>query len=372
MTPSPRVTDHQTNRGTSLGIWTTGSVRVVKVHGQKDGNRPSLWQCDLHSGSMASGSTAASLTEFDRERALSMRGFTFEEYPGSPTPFSSISLARTNKYMVDPTDLIDEHVGYYLNNNPEVYERHKIARKSPGSYEFDGREVEIVWEYPAETGGKGYLVVVDGPLRQPFSDYMENTDKNAVYQDQDLSKPCVHQIPRERRLSFDDDGDEKAYSRLESMKVAKEQALVREKAAGFVKDGKGVPEDIMMKYKKSLQIKLGLARKQPALKLERSVGVPRATSAVYQHGDSCRDRCPKDGVSPTVVCASSSVLSPLGTPCPGASTSAPLPQMSVHANQPQQVVPPHSIQMPHVVRQLPELHGVRPRVAYTVVRKVPP
>merc|ERR1719436_1622178 len=46
------------------------------------------------------------------------------------------------------------------------------------------------------------------------------------------------------------------YSRLEAMKVAKEQALVREKAANYVKDGREVPQDLMMKYKKTIQQKL--------------------------------------------------------------------------------------------------------------------
>mmetsp|Transcript_55115 Transcript_55115/g.152742 ORF Transcript_55115/g.152742 Transcript_55115/m.152742 type:complete len:454 (-) Transcript_55115:156-1517(-) len=40
------------------------------------------------------------------------------------------------------------------------------------------------------------------------------------------------------------------------MKVAKEQALVRERAADYVKDGREVPGDLMLKYRKTIQQKL--------------------------------------------------------------------------------------------------------------------
>lgn len=162
-------------------------------------------------------------------------------------------------YVVDREDLLDQHVGYYLRRHPEVRTRHSLSRKGPGVYELDGREVTIEWQYASEPGGQGFLVVVDGPLRQPFSDYMEETEANAEYEGQDIGTSSLHLIPKERRISFND--QHKVYSRLEAMKVAKEQALVREKAAGYVKDGREVPQDIMVKYKKTIQQKLGLPRR---------------------------------------------------------------------------------------------------------------
>ncbi|OLQ00931.1 hypothetical protein AK812_SmicGene16356 [Symbiodinium microadriaticum] len=128
----------------------------------------------------------------------------------------------------------------------------KAVNPKPQRYDMDGREVQIEWQYATEPGGKGFLVVVDGPLRQPFSDYMKNTEENATYDGQDLNTSNLHMIARDRRISFND--THKVYNRLEAMKVAKEQALVREKAAGYVKDGRDVPADeLMTKYKKCLE-----------------------------------------------------------------------------------------------------------------------
>lgn len=167
--------------------------------------------------------------------------------------------ARSGEYSVDMEDLLDQHVAYYLRRHPEARRRHAVSRKRPGVYDLDGREVTIEWQYATEPGQQGFLVVVDGPLRQPFADYMEETEANAEYEGQDIGTSSLHMIPRERRISFND--QHKVYSRLEAMKVAKEQALVREKAAGFVKEGKEVPVDIMTKYKKAIQQKLGLPRR---------------------------------------------------------------------------------------------------------------
>eukprot|EP00913_Durusdinium_trenchii_P007031 g6614.t1 len=151
-------------------------------------------------------------------------------------------------------DLIDQHVAYFLRKNPEVKSRHKIQRIRPNTYLLDSREVQIEWQYATEPGGQGFLVVVDGPLRQPFSDYMMDTEElggeNATYDGQDIVQSNLHLIARDRRISFND--THKVYNRLEAMKVAKEQALVREKAAGYVKDGREVPQDLMARYKKTL------------------------------------------------------------------------------------------------------------------------
>jgi len=178
----------------------------------------------------------------------------------------NVGSPRSTPYLVDQDDILDQHVGWYLRRNPEVRTRHSIARKSPGLYELDGREVRLEWQHSPKPGGQGYLVVVDWPLRQPFSDYMEESEHNAQYDGQDVGRSSLHQIPKEQRLSFND--THKVYSRLEAMKVAKEQALYREKAANYVKEGHDVPNELLNKYKKSLQVKLGVNR-QPQRKMER-------------------------------------------------------------------------------------------------------
>lgn len=161
------------------------------------------------------------------------------------------------KYPVDKEDLIDQHVAYYLRHHPEVHSRHSLQRKRPGVYELDGREVAIEWQYSHEPGGQGHLAVIDGPLRQPFSDYMENTEMNAEYDTNTIEKrSALHMIPREKRMSFNDAN--KVYTRLEAMKVAKEQAVIREEHSGYVNDGKYFyPDDLMAKYNKTIRQKLG-------------------------------------------------------------------------------------------------------------------
>ena len=58
-------------------------------------------------------------------------------------------------------------------------------------------------------------------------------------------------------MTFDD--KHKQYSRLEAMKVAKEQACIREQAADYTLDGKQVPEDLVHKYNQALRTKVRLA-----------------------------------------------------------------------------------------------------------------
>jgi len=172
---------------------------------------------------------------------------------------SSTALAGGGQYEADKEDLLDQHVGYYLRHHPEVHARHTVRRKRPGAYELDGREVQVEWQYATEPNGQGFLVVVDGPLRQPFGDYMEMGDANAEYDPHGRGRSSLHQIPRDQRMSFHD--QHKVYTRLEAMKVAKEQAFTREKHADYIVDGREVPDDLMHKYKKTIQQKLGQPRR---------------------------------------------------------------------------------------------------------------
>lgn len=59
-------------------------------------------------------------------------------------------------------------------------------------------------------------------------------------------------------MTFDD--VHKNYTRLEAMKVAKEQASIREKAADYTREGRQVPEDLVKKYNKTLRQKLRSGR----------------------------------------------------------------------------------------------------------------
>lgn len=148
----------------------------------------------------------------------------------------------------EPKDEIDQHVAHFLKYHPQVLQEHRFFRKYPGVYEFDGRELSL------ELSERG-LVVWDGPLRQPLADYMECSERNAEYDVQGIGVDTnLHSIPREKRMSFND--THKVYSRLEAMKVAKEQAQMRERAAEYIKDGREIPKDMWQLYRSNIGRKL--------------------------------------------------------------------------------------------------------------------
>jgi len=158
-------------------------------------------------------------------------------------------------------DLLDQHVAYFMKQHPEVHSKHTLVRTRPGVYNFDGREISVEWQYSDEADQPGYLIAVDGPLRQPFADYMEDNENGVTYDDKRLGKSALSQVPKGKRLSFGDSN--KAYSRLEAMKVAKEQALIREKACEYACAGMAVPQhELMAKYNKTISQKLG-GRQRP-------------------------------------------------------------------------------------------------------------
>jgi len=175
-------------------------------------------------------------------------------------------------------DLLDQHVAYYLKHHPEVHARHTLSRLRPGVYNFDGREISVEWHYSDEPDQPGFLIAIDGPLRQPFADYMQDNENGVEWDDKRLGKSSLSQIPKGKRLSFGDGN--KVYSRLEAMKVAKEQALVREKAADFVKDGAMVPQhELMAKYKKTISQKLGERRQRQSEAEQPVTGPPPPAEA---------------------------------------------------------------------------------------------
>lgn len=147
------------------------------------------------------------------------------------------------------TDTVDQHVQHFLRTHPEVSRKHTVIRRRPRVYEVDGHEVWIEWQH-IHSGG--FLMVLDGPLRQPFVDYMTMTEANAVYDTRSVAKTStLHYLPKDKRMTFDDKHER--YSRLEAMKVAKEQARLREKAASLSNEGKG---RLMEKYNRTLKQRL--------------------------------------------------------------------------------------------------------------------
>jgi len=156
--------------------------------------------------------------------------------------------------VVAKEDSMNQHLQSFLSVNPHVQRRHNFFRRPEGTFQLDGERVQLEWQAPQD-GNPGELMVVegsDGSMRTSLLDYIQHVEALAT-----TSNPLSREkapFPRDKLISFND-GHE-AYSRLDAMKVAKEQALVREKVAGYLQAGKALPDDLMDKYRKSLRKKL--------------------------------------------------------------------------------------------------------------------
>lgn len=152
--------------------------------------------------------------------------------------------------MSEQGDLIHKQVLLELKEKPEYLAQ--LKRVGEGEYQIDARVVKVGF------CRQGFLVVHDGPLRQPLVDYVGKKESTAIYHHDGLKTSSLNAVPKATRISFGDEGER--YTRLDAMKVAKEQALVREKAATCMAEGQMVPADLREKYEKTMDIKLGKRR----------------------------------------------------------------------------------------------------------------
>ncbi|CAJ1405117.1 unnamed protein product [Effrenium voratum] len=157
-------------------------------------------------------------------------------------------------------DLIHQHVLYIMRKNPDVARSRKVQQVTEGVYLVDGHEVNIEWKHATEPGQRGCPMVVDGPMHQPLIDYLRYSEENKQYDlETVVCTTALHQVPKDKRMTFDD--KHKQYSRLDAMKVAKEQACIREQAADYTLDGKQVPNELVRRYNKALRSKVRGSRK---------------------------------------------------------------------------------------------------------------
>jgi len=93
---------------------------------------------------------------------------------------SSVYRQRENNFFIsDPEDIVDVQIAEYFTARPEMYLKTLLTRIRPGVYsmfEGAGREILVEWVGPSKK--QGQLVVSDGPVRQPFADFMENKSPN--------------------------------------------------------------------------------------------------------------------------------------------------------------------------------------------------
>lgn len=186
--------------------------------------------------------------------------------PVAPSPSFAAGppLKLEGPYRAKPEDPIDVEVAEYFRENPQVFYKNRgFTRISAGSYYLHGREITVERQSPDTVGQlmgqKSQLVVRDGPLTQPLADYLANEDSSAEYNGSVFkAKNNLQTIPQDCRMTFHDTGA--GYSRLEAMKVAKEQAVAREKAAAMLNKGQLSSGELKTQYEKKIDIKLGKNR----------------------------------------------------------------------------------------------------------------
>jgi hypothetical protein len=104
-----------------------------------------------------------------------------QPYQSSMAPMHQVPRTDTEVYeeeMSERDKVLDQHVVYYLKNHPEFYDLHNLVRVRESVYKIDGREISVDWHHPDSDHEAGYLLVIDGNIRQPFADYVQGTGLN--------------------------------------------------------------------------------------------------------------------------------------------------------------------------------------------------
>eukprot|EP00439_Symbiodinium_sp_Y106_P046281 s310_g5.t3 len=147
-------------------------------------------------------------------------------------------------YIVDLADPVDQLLGNALRMlDTAAASKLTLRRLSPGRYEIDGRRVTLRWEQ----GGTGLVVIEDEVLdargsAMPLVAYLKSAGNVAAsLSGQRADMPKIARVPKAQRLTFDDDApaeqnlasqiEKLGSERCESMRLAVEQARLREEAA---------------------------------------------------------------------------------------------------------------------------------------------
>jgi len=155
----------------------------------------------------------------------------------TPVPASS--------YIVDIADHVDQLLGNALRSlDAAAASKLTLRRFAPGRYEIDGRKVTLRW---SQTPGMGLCVLEDEVLdskgsEMPLDAYLSQAGNVAAsLSGQRADMPKISRVPKERRLTFADAKEDPknlasqleqmGNERCESMRLAVEQARLREEAA---------------------------------------------------------------------------------------------------------------------------------------------
>jgi len=160
-------------------------------------------------------------------------------------------------YTVDMADQVDQMLGTALRMLDVGAQRKLMVRRlAIGRYEIDGRKVTLRWStHP----GVGLVAIEDevhdpqGP-EMPLQAYLSQAGNVAAsLSGQRADMPKISRVPKERRLTFGDDSGVKGHKNLkediekigndrcDSMRLAVEQARLREEAAEVYESGLRFP-----------------------------------------------------------------------------------------------------------------------------------
>jgi hypothetical protein len=127
---------------------------------------------------------------------------------------------------------IDDHIQQLRRDYPALVQ-HSVVCTKKGVYQIAGRAVEVYFDYDEDEDI--ILMVRDGPLTQPFLDYVFDTGENEDFEVV-TSSTNLQTLPEHARLQVPDSAPSDC--RLTSMRTAKTQAAQREAHAKLmVKSG---------------------------------------------------------------------------------------------------------------------------------------
>lgn len=212
-------------------------------------------------------------------------------------------------------DALLQRVQRFLWAHPDVAKKNTVVRSQihGGVYEVNGRVVGLEWQASEKASGggadssDGQLVVIDGAMRFPLSDYLGMEDLSTTYSCRRIdTTTALHCVPKERRMTFED-GNGECSDRIEAMVVAKKQAQIRERAADFTKAGKRVPEDLLRRCKSTPKELLHTRLANPdRAALDEAIANARADSTLIPAwpGKACTQTMSARG-APSSSCAAS-------------------------------------------------------------------
>lgn len=164
-------------------------------------------------------------------------------------PGDSPQVIRSKVYQSDsctspggsPVDAVEVEMTDLCRMHPEIAEKNSIMRISAGRYLINGRELSIHVVTVEKDAGSSTeivgadLVVHDGPLTQPFLDYMFNTGLNEHYDlpDGEVAHRVnpLFQLAQRLELNYDKGMPYAPFDRIAAMNLARYEAWLRDSDA---------------------------------------------------------------------------------------------------------------------------------------------